>query len=114
MKRIETRIIDPTPIGAAMRAYRMHAEALVGLKNELEQTYKSGTAEQRSNLRTRIASMQKEVDFRNNEIKRLSGPDDPEARRKGMKLIEARQRQLNAERASRGLPALNYETTRIG
>jgi hypothetical protein len=109
MKRIETRIIDPTPIGAAMRAYRIHAEALVGLENELEQSYKSGTTEQRTALRTRIAIMRKEVDFRNSEVNRLRKPDDPEARRKGMKLIEARQRQLNVERASRGLPALNRE-----
>lgn len=105
--------IERTPLGAALRAARMHRDALGTLKEQLEASFRPGVSTaQRTELRSRIAKLETEVAYRDAEVRSFM-TDDPAARARGTKLIEARKKQSNVERASRGLPELKYETRDI-
>lgn len=97
-------------MGAALRAACMVANAVVQLKEELEQSYRPGvTTAQRTELRSRIANLETELATRRAAVDGFM-TNNPAVRAKGHKLIEARKLQVNVERASRGLAPLDYET----
>lgn len=77
---------------AAVQAAQMVVDALTALKAQLEQS----SPEEQTELQTRIASLEWELEVKRDAVVRVT-PTDPEAYRK---LAEAEAARLNAEQAS--------------